>query len=100
MGAVIAFADITERKKFEEELARNAFHDALTGLANRRLFLDHLEHAFVRVGDVHVHANVVLARNHLGWPARSPRDLRVIERVDHLFPLECPRLGHGSLPQP
>ena len=56
VGAVIAFADITERKKFEEELARNAFHDALTGLANRRLFLDHLEHALrrsLRAGGLH-----------------------------------------------
>jgi diguanylate cyclase (GGDEF)-like protein/PAS domain S-box-containing protein len=48
VGAVIAFADTTERKKFEEELARHAFHDVLTGLANRRLFLDHLEYALRR----------------------------------------------------
>jgi diguanylate cyclase (GGDEF)-like protein len=56
VGAVIAFSDTTERKNFEEELARNAFHDALTGLANRRLFLDHLEHALrrsMRSGEVH-----------------------------------------------
>jgi diguanylate cyclase (GGDEF)-like protein/PAS domain S-box-containing protein len=55
-GAVIAFSDITERKNFEEELARHAFHDALTGLANRRVFLDHLEHALrrsSRSGEVH-----------------------------------------------
>jgi diguanylate cyclase (GGDEF)-like protein/PAS domain S-box-containing protein len=48
VGAVIAFRDITERKAFEEELARHAFHDALTGLANRRRFLDHLDHALDR----------------------------------------------------
>jgi diguanylate cyclase (GGDEF)-like protein/PAS domain S-box-containing protein len=48
VGAVIAFRDITERKAFEEQLARHAFHDALTGLANRRLFLDHLDHALRR----------------------------------------------------
>jgi diguanylate cyclase (GGDEF)-like protein/PAS domain S-box-containing protein len=47
-GAVIVFRDITERKKFEEQLARHAFHDPLTGLPNRRLFLDHLDHAIRR----------------------------------------------------
>ena len=47
-GAVLVFRDITERKKFEEQLARHAFHDPLTGLPNRRLFLDHLDHAIRR----------------------------------------------------
>ncbi len=47
-GAVFVFQDITERKQFEEQLARHAFHDALTGLPNRRLFLDHLDHALRR----------------------------------------------------
>jgi diguanylate cyclase (GGDEF)-like protein len=47
-GAVLVFRDITERKAFEEQLTRHAFHDALTGLPNRRLFLDHLDHALRR----------------------------------------------------
>ncbi|MDE3085366.1 MAG: EAL domain-containing protein [Acidobacteriota bacterium] len=47
-GAVLVFRDITERKQFEEQLAKHAFHDALTGLPNRRLFLDHLDHALRR----------------------------------------------------
>jgi diguanylate cyclase (GGDEF)-like protein/PAS domain S-box-containing protein len=47
-GAVLVFRDISERKRFEEELARHAFQDALSGLPNRRLFLDHLEHALRR----------------------------------------------------
>ena len=48
IGAVIAFRDIAERKVFEEQLAQHAFHDALTGLPNRRLFLDHIDHAIRR----------------------------------------------------
>ena len=37
--------DITERKNLEEELAHQTLHDSLTGLPNRRLLMDRLEHA-------------------------------------------------------
>lgn len=40
--------DITERKLAEEKLRHYALHDALTGLANRTLFMDRLEQAIVR----------------------------------------------------
>ena len=42
--AVVA-QDISERKAFEEQLTQMAYYDALTGLPNRRLFLDRLNHA-------------------------------------------------------
>jgi diguanylate cyclase (GGDEF)-like protein/PAS domain S-box-containing protein len=44
-GIVINARDITERKEFEEELAHQAFYEPLTGLPNRALFMDRLEHA-------------------------------------------------------
>ena len=47
-GAVIAFRDISVRKRFEEQLTHYAFHDPLTGLANRRLFLEQLTRALER----------------------------------------------------
>ena len=44
-GAVVSFHDISERLEHERQIAFLAFHDALTGLANRRLFGDQLARA-------------------------------------------------------
>jgi diguanylate cyclase (GGDEF)-like protein/PAS domain S-box-containing protein len=40
--------DVTERKVLEEQLEHQAFHDPLTDLSNRRLFMDRLGHALAR----------------------------------------------------
>ena len=45
---VIVNRDITERKRAEEMLAHSALHDGLTGLPNRALFLDRVQHALLR----------------------------------------------------
>lgn len=42
IGSMGVFTDITERKLAEGKLIHDAFHDGLTGLANRALFTDHL----------------------------------------------------------
>ncbi|HWF75315.1 MAG TPA: EAL domain-containing protein [Solirubrobacteraceae bacterium] len=44
-GLVLSMRDVTERKALEDELRHQAFHDSLTGLANRALFEDRLSHA-------------------------------------------------------
>jgi diguanylate cyclase (GGDEF)-like protein/PAS domain S-box-containing protein len=44
-GVVVNSRDVTERKVLEEQLRHQAFHDPLTGLPNRALFMDRLEHA-------------------------------------------------------
>src|SRR5882762_8204129 len=42
-GLVIVNRDITQRKRAEEKLAHQSFHDGLTDLPNRALFLDRLQ---------------------------------------------------------
>src|SRR4051812_39704511 len=46
---VIVNRDVTERKRAEQLLEYNLFHDPLTGLPNRRRFLDRLQSAFANV---------------------------------------------------
>lgn len=41
-GGIFAWRDITERKKMEAVVRHQAFHDFLTGLPNKMLFIDHL----------------------------------------------------------
>jgi diguanylate cyclase (GGDEF)-like protein/PAS domain S-box-containing protein len=47
VGAVVVFRDISEHKRLAE-LTHQAFHDALTGLPNRRQFLSDLANALER----------------------------------------------------
>ncbi len=48
VGAVVTFTDVTERKALKERLEYQAFHDPLTDLPNRQLFVDRLGHALRR----------------------------------------------------
>jgi diguanylate cyclase (GGDEF)-like protein/PAS domain S-box-containing protein len=61
-GIVLTGRDITERRRLEDELAYRAFHDMLTGLANRRMLLDHVTLAINnrRVDDAPASAVVVI----------------------------------------
>jgi diguanylate cyclase (GGDEF)-like protein/PAS domain S-box-containing protein len=44
-GLVLNTRDVSERRRLEEQLTHQAFHDPLTGLANRALFRDRVSHA-------------------------------------------------------
>lgn len=45
---IAVLQDVTQRKSLERELLRQAFYDPLTGLANRALFRDRVQHALSR----------------------------------------------------
>jgi diguanylate cyclase (GGDEF)-like protein/PAS domain S-box-containing protein len=47
-GLVLNIRDVTERTALEQQLTHQAFHDPLTGLANRALFSDRVDHALAR----------------------------------------------------
>ncbi len=46
--SVVSLADITELKEAERQIYHQAFHDTLTGLPNRALFMEHLNMALKR----------------------------------------------------
>ncbi|MBE9011827.1 diguanylate cyclase, partial [Pseudanabaenaceae cyanobacterium LEGE 13415] len=48
---VSVMREVTERKIVEEQLRRNAFHDSLTGLPNRLLFMERLSQTVARAND-------------------------------------------------
>src|SRR5258708_1785178 len=69
---------VSARQRF---LGRRGRHHALVGI-DRAEALDDLHAAVDHLGDVHVHANVVLPRHHLGGAARTFSDPGMIERLD------------------
>ena len=59
VGRVWSSRDVTDRRRLEERLSYQAFHDSLTGLGNRALFQDRLEHAVARIERTHGHLAVL-----------------------------------------
>lgn len=51
--------DVTERMQTQERLHYLAYHDVLTGLANRALFTERLEHAITRSRDAEDHLAIL-----------------------------------------
>ncbi|MGC2456365.1 MAG: EAL domain-containing protein [Gallionellaceae bacterium] len=56
---IASFFDITEHKAAEDKIEQLAFYDPLTGLPNRRLLLDRLQHNFAASARHHEHCAVL-----------------------------------------
>jgi len=56
---IAVLQDVTQRKSLERELLRQAFYDPLTGLANRALFRDRVQHALSRATREQEHVAVM-----------------------------------------
>jgi len=59
-GVVFSCRDVTDRIAVERQLAHAAFHDSLTGLANRAMLLDRVDQALSRYQDEQVPFAVLL----------------------------------------
>ena len=75
----------------------NALHALLW--IDRPQALDNLEVTVARLGNVHVHANVMLTGHHFSRTTRSFSDLCVVQCLDDIFLLQRARLFHRSLPE-
>lgn len=67
-GVIATTRDITDRRRLETELLHQAFHDPLTGLANRALFRTTLERS-VEIAAAHRHTVAVLLLDLDGFKA-------------------------------
>ena len=92
VGAVVVNSrDVSDRRALEDELARRAFHDPLTGLANRALFVDRVGHALCRAERLADAVAVLfldlddfkLVNDGLGHPAGDELLVAVAERLAH-----------------
>lgn len=63
-GRVTTYQDITEQRRSEAKIAHMALHDTLTGLPNRALFNERLEHALTRVSRGEIVATHLLDLDH------------------------------------
>lgn len=61
---IIIGRDVTERAEAEARLEHAAMHDALTGLANRAYFIDHLNQSLRSMGDEDALAVIFLDLDH------------------------------------
>lgn len=102
-GVVVTLHDITARRQLESDLKHQAFHDSLTDLPNRALFLDRVERALARSGRHRERLAVILIdldnfkviNDTRGHAAGDTLLLQVAQRLQSVLRAEdsCARLG-------
>ena len=78
MGAyVVSGHDVTDRTRLEEELSFQAYHDSLTGLGNRALFVKRREDSLARAERSDSALAALFLRNTAGFrPFQGESDLQ------------------------
>ena len=102
-GLVVTAHDVTERLRLTEELSYQAFHDALTDLANRPLFYDRVGHALHRLRRTGDHVAVLFldlddfkaVNDTFGHAAGDELLVEIAQRISGRIRAEdtCARLG-------
>jgi diguanylate cyclase (GGDEF)-like protein len=108
VGRVWSFRDVTDRKRLEDELSYQAFHDSLTGLANKALFQDRLQHATARIERTGAHLAVLFLdldnfktiNDSLGHAAGDEMLGRVAETWSAVCARSIPPPGSGGTSSP
>ncbi|MBA2692857.1 MAG: GGDEF domain-containing protein [Rubrobacter sp.] len=105
-GMIGVATDVSERHKLQKEFEYRAFHDPLTGLPNRDLFMDRLEHALVKaerrgesVAVIYMDlGNLKAVNDSMGHEAGDDLLVSVAERLKECLRRgdSCARLGGGE----
>ena len=95
---IVRIARIAVRVRSPGLLELHGRHHALVRVDGAEA-LDDLEAAVGDLGDVHVHANMMLAGHHLGRAARAFGDPGMVERRDDVVLPQRAGLFHGGLPE-
>lgn len=94
VGCILVFRDVTEKRRLLQQMAHQATHDPLTGLANRMLFNDRLKKALEQVSQTNKMLAVMLIdldrfkniNDACGHSGKERIVIQVAERIKGVIP--------------